>query len=56
MFFNALFVRGAGVSAAFMPISARSVPLMAAIAIGYALTAAGYLVLSRSAIRPTVSG
>jgi len=56
MFFNALFVGGAGVSAAFMPISARSVPLMAAIAIGYALTAAGYLVLSRGAIRPTVSG
>ncbi len=47
MFFNALFVGGAGVSAAFMPSTARSVPLMLAIAIGYAITAAGYLALSR---------
>jgi MFS family permease len=48
MFFNALFVLGAGVSAAVMPITGRSVPLMAAIAIGYALTAVGYFLLSRS--------
>jgi sugar phosphate permease len=47
MFFNALFVLGAGVSAAFMPVSGRSVPLMVAIAIGYAATAIGYLSLSR---------
>jgi MFS family permease len=47
MFFNALFVGGAGVSAAFMPATARSVPLMIAIAIGYALTAGGYWALSR---------
>jgi MFS family permease len=47
MFFNALFVAGAGISSAFMPVSGKSVPLMAAISIGYALTAAGYLTLSR---------
>jgi MFS family permease len=51
MFFNALFVGGAGISAAFMPISGKSRPLMLAIAIGYALTAAGYLALSRAAGR-----
>jgi MFS family permease len=53
MFFNALFVGGAGVSAAFMPTTARSVPLMLAIAIGYALTAGGYFALTRPAGEPT---
>jgi MFS family permease len=52
MFFNALFVLGAGISAAVMPVTGRSVPLMVAIAIGYALTAAGYLLLSRSSAVP----
>jgi MFS family permease len=47
MFFNALFVGGAGVSAAFMPVSGKSVGLMVAIAVGYALTAGGYLAFSR---------
>ena len=47
MFFNALFVGGAGVSAAFMPATGKSVPLMVAIAIGYALTAGGYWALTR---------
>jgi MFS family permease len=47
MFFNALFVGGAGVSAAFMPATGRSVPLMLAIAIGYVLVAGGYLAISR---------
>jgi MFS family permease len=50
MFFNALFVAGAGVSAAFMPVSGRSVPLMVAMAIGYVLTAVGYLALSRQSL------
>jgi sugar phosphate permease len=49
MFFNALFVGGAGVSAAVMPATAKSVPLMLAIAIGYVLTGIGYLALSRQA-------
>jgi MFS family permease len=52
MFFNALFVLGAGVSAAVMPVSGRSVPLMAAIAIGYALVAVGYWLRSRSSAVP----
>jgi MFS family permease len=47
MFFNALFVGGAGVSAAFMPATGKSVPLMLAIAIGYVLTAGGYWALTR---------
>jgi MFS family permease len=49
MFFNALFVGGAGVSAAFMPATGKSVPLMVAIAIGYAVTAAGYWALRAGA-------
>jgi MFS family permease len=49
MFFNALFVGGAGVSVAVMPATGRTVPLMVAIAIGYALTGAGYWLLSRPA-------
>jgi MFS family permease len=48
MFFNALFVGGAGVSVAVMPATGKTVALMVAIAIGYGLTAAGYLLLSRS--------
>jgi MFS family permease len=47
MFFNALFVGGAAISAAVMPATGRSVALMVAIAIGYALTAGGYWTLSR---------
>jgi MFS family permease len=48
MFFNALFVGGAAISAAVMPATGRTVALMVAIAIGYALTATGYWLLSRS--------
>jgi MFS family permease len=47
VFFNALFVGGAGISAAFMPTSGKSVGLMVAIAIGYALVAAAYWAASR---------
>ena len=49
MFFNALFVGGAAISVLFMPPTGRNVALMAAISIGYALTAAGYWALSRRA-------
>jgi MFS family permease len=52
MFFNALFVGGAAVSVAVMPASGRTVALMAAIAIGYAVTAAGYWLLSRPGRQP----
>jgi MFS family permease len=47
MFFNALFVGGAAVSVVVMPANGKTVALMAAIAIGYGLTATGYLLLSR---------
>jgi MFS family permease len=47
MFFNALFVGGAGVSAAVMPVTGKSVPLMAAIAIGYAVVAGAYWLAGR---------
>jgi len=52
MFFNALFVGGAAVSVVVMPASGRSEALMVAIAIGYALAAAGYWLLSRQAGGP----
>jgi MFS family permease len=47
MFFNALFVGGAAISVAVMPATGRTVALMVAIAVGYALTAGGYWALSR---------
>ena len=56
MFFNALFVLGAGVSAAVMPVTGRSVPLMVAIAIGYGVTAAGYWLLSRTSPAASPAG
>ena len=52
MFFNALFVGGAAVSVAVMPATGRTVALMAAIAIGYAVTAAGYWLFSRPVRQP----
>jgi hypothetical protein len=50
MFFNALFVGGAAISAAVMPATGRSVALMVAIAIGYGLVAAGYWALTRRTV------
>jgi len=47
MTFNVLFVVGAAISAAFMPMTGKSSGLIAAIAIGYALAAAGHWALSR---------
>jgi MFS family permease len=47
MFFNALFVGGAALSVAVMPATGRTVALMVAIAIGYALTATLYWAMSR---------
>ena len=49
MTFNVLFVAGAGISAAFMPMTGKSDGLIAAVAIGYALAATGYWALSRRA-------
>jgi MFS family permease len=47
MTFNVLFVAGAAISAAFMPMTGRSGGLIATVAIGYAVAAAGYWALSR---------
>ena len=47
MTFNVLFVAGAGISAAFMPMTGKSDALIAAVAVAYALAATGYWALSR---------
>jgi MFS family permease len=49
MMFNILFVAGAAVSAAFMPVTGRSDALIGAVAVGYLVSAAGYWLLSRRA-------
>jgi MFS family permease len=51
MLFNAPFVIGAAVSAAFMPFDGKSYPLLAVAGGGYVLAAAVYALLSRQ--RPT---
>jgi MFS family permease len=47
MTFNVLFVAGAAISAAFMPMTGKSPALIAAVSIGYAVAAAGHWALSR---------
>lgn len=47
MLFNAPFVIGAAVSAAFMPLNGKSYPLLAAAGGGYLLAALAYSMLSR---------
>jgi MFS family permease len=47
MAFNVLFVIGAAISAVFMPVTGKSAGLIAAVAVGYALAAAGHWTLSR---------
>jgi MFS family permease len=47
MLFNAPFVIGAAVSAAFMPLDGKSYPLVAAAGAGYLLAALAYALLSR---------
>jgi len=47
MLYNATFVLGAAVSAVFMPVSGKSYPMLAVVAVGYLLAAVGYLLLSR---------
>jgi len=45
--FNVMLAAGALVSAAFMPSTGRSPVLVGLVAAGYAVTAAGYWILSR---------
>ena len=47
MTFNVTFVAGAGLSAVFMPVNGRSAVIIGVVAVGYAVTAAGYWVASR---------
>jgi len=47
MLYNATFVLGAAVSALFMPADGKSYLMLAVVAAGYLLAAAGYLLLSR---------
>ena len=47
MMFNITFVAGALISVPFMPLSGKSEALLAVIAVGYAVVAAGYWTLSR---------
>src|SRR6266516_4244524 len=56
MLYNATFVLGAAVSAVFMPVDGKSYALLAVVAVGYVLAAAGYLALSRQVPGPAASG
>jgi hypothetical protein len=51
MLFNAALVLGAAISAPFMPVDGKSYPLIAVVAIGYLLAAAGYAMLTRGQAR-----
>jgi MFS family permease len=49
MLFNVTFVLGAAVSALFMPLTGKSYPILAVVAIGYLVAAAAYRIVSRQA-------
>ncbi len=49
MMFNILFVAGAAVGAAFMPVTGRSSVLIGFVAVGYLVSAGGYRLASRRA-------
>jgi MFS family permease len=51
--FNVTYVAGAGLSAAFMPNTGRSPTIIGLVAIGYAVAAAGYWIVSR---QPSADG
>jgi MFS family permease len=56
MTFNITFVVGALITSQFMPLSGKSPALIAVIAIGYAVVAAGYWILGRHSAGPGVGG
>jgi MFS family permease len=56
MFFNITFVVGALITAEFMPLTGKSPALIAAIAIGYAVVAAGYWIVGRHSAGRGVGG
>jgi MFS family permease len=51
MMFNGVFVIGAIIGAAFIPVDGKSYPLIAVIAVGYLLVAAAYTLLRRGRAR-----
>jgi len=51
MLFNAALVLGAAISAPFMPVDGKSYPLIAVVALGYLVAAAGYAMLTRGQSR-----
>ena len=58
MLFNATFVAGAAISAAFMPVTGHSLPMLLTVAAGYLIAALGYRLLAGqpSPLRPASSG
>jgi MFS family permease len=54
MMFNVTYVIGASIGAAFMPADGRSPGLIAVIAAGYAVTAAGYWLAAGRGVQPAV--
>ncbi len=46
MLFNVTFVAGTAISAAFMPVTGRSLPMLLTVAAGYLAAAAGYRLIS----------
>ncbi len=46
MLFNTMFVAGAALSAAFMPVSGHSVPILLVVAGGYLVAAGGYRIMA----------
>ena len=51
--FNVTYVAGAGLSAVFMPNTGRSPTIIGLVAVGYAVAAAGYWIVSR---QPSADG
>jgi MFS family permease len=47
MMFNVTFVAGAAISAAFMPVTGKSDPILAVVAAGYLIVAASYWLIAR---------
>jgi MFS family permease len=56
MLFNVTFVLGAAVSALFMPLTGKSYPMLAVVAIGYLVAAAAYRIVSRQALSRQAPG
>lgn len=53
MLYNASFVIGAAVSAAFIPVSGHSIAMLLVVDIGYCVAAVGYLVINHQPSQPS---